>query len=105
VSIATSSAGSFPLLIDAKNRFIQSGRISRSEETYKMLGYAENFRPEGSPVRFAGVLIFPSNRSGHRIVDGPGGGRLDLISVDLGGDRTAANAALAEAITDWAAVL
>ncbi len=39
VSIGTDSASPLPLLIDAKNRYISSDRIARSEETYKMLGY------------------------------------------------------------------
>ena len=105
VTIATATPGRPPLLIDAKNRFIRTDRISRSDEIYKMLGYAENFRPgAGQLSRFRGVLIFPSNRSAHRIVDGPEGGQLDLITVDLSGNRDPADAALADALTHWATV-
>jgi 5-methylcytosine-specific restriction endonuclease McrBC regulatory subunit McrC len=105
VTIATATPGRPPLLIDAKYRFIRTDRISRSDEIYKMLGYAENFRPgAGPPSRFRGVLIFPSNRSAHRIVDGPEGGQLDLITVDLSGNRDPADAALADALTHWATV-
>ncbi len=101
VSIGMDSGSPLPLLIDAKNRYISSDRIARSEETYKMLGYAENFRPATAPTRFRGVLIFPSNRSARRIVDGPDEGRLDLLTVELAGERTAASDALGEAIGDW----
>jgi hypothetical protein len=105
VSIGSDSASPLPFLIDAKNRYISSDRIARSEETYKMLGYAENFRPTTPPTRFRGVLIFPSNRSARRIVDGPDEGRLDLVTVDLAGDRTVASDALGDAIGDWATAI
>ena len=105
VTIATEKSNALPLLIDAKNRFIYADKITRSEETYKMLGYAENFRPTVPPTRFRGVLIFPSNQSGQRIIDGPEDGRLDLVAVDLLGDRQIAREALGEAITSWAEAL
>ncbi len=101
VSIGSDSPAPFPLLIDAKNRYISEHQIARSEETYKMLGYAENFRPRVPPERVRGVLLFPSNRTRRRVLDGPGDGRLDLIAVDLAGDRATATATLADAISDW----
>jgi len=76
VTIALEGAASLPLIVDAKNRYVSSERVSRSEETYKMLGYAENFRPGTVRTRFRGVLIFPSNQSARRVIDGPEGGRL-----------------------------
>lgn len=102
VTLGLDTPHPLPLLVDAKNRYISSDRIARSEETYKMLGYAENFRVGSEGARFCGVLIFPSNRSSRRIIDGPQNGRLDLVTVDLSGDRTAASDALGEAITNWA---
>jgi hypothetical protein len=91
----------FPMLIDAKYRFTAGDRITRSEETYKMLGYAENFRPSAEAIRFRGVLIFPSDVSSHRVLDGPDGGRLDLVAVHLEGDRRVALNGLAQAIEEW----
>lgn len=105
VSVAARLSPAFPFLVDAKNRFVSSDRIARSEETYKMLGYAENFRPAAPPVRFRGALIFPSNRTARRIIDGPDEGRLDLVTIDLAGDRTAALAGLGDAIGNWAEAL
>ena len=101
VSLTAPASGALPLLIDAKNRYISSERIARSEETYKMLGYAENFRPSSPPARFRGVLIFPSNRTARRIIDGPDQGRLDLITVDLTGDRALVVEHLGEAVSAW----
>ena len=102
VSLSEDENVRFPLLIDAKNRFVRTDRAVRPEETYKMLGYAENFRPPVAPQRFSGVLIFPSAQSGGRILDGPEQGRIDLIFVDLAGERAPAIQALGEAITAWA---
>lgn len=97
----SSSDGRFPLLIDAKNRYVNAGRVSRSEETYKMLGYSENFLYGQN--HFRGVLIFPSAESGQAIMDGPRDGRLDLITVDLPGDKSRALAAIEDAVARWAA--
>jgi hypothetical protein len=105
VTIGADRTNPFPLLIDAKNRYISSDGIARSEETYKMLGYAENFLPVTAGSAFKGVLIFPSNRSASRVINGPDDGRLDLITVDLAHDRTDAISALSEAVQDWARVL
>ncbi len=57
--IVASSSGIPPLIMDAKFRLLTGP--TRSEETYKLLGYAENFR---DPVRLpflSGLLIFPSS--------------------------------------------
>jgi hypothetical protein len=102
VTLGTNRSTPLPLLIDAKNRYVSADRIARAEETYKMLGYAENFRPAAPPARFRGALIFPSNRSGRRIIDGPEDGRLDLVTIDLLGDRQIARQALGQAVTSWA---
>ena len=84
------------LLIDAKRREVRSP--TRSEETYKMLGYLENFRHLFQSTPFCGALCFLSNtdlftevvaEKKHRIVllgahvDNPRicafGGRMDTL--------------------------
>ena len=84
------------LLIDAKRREVRSP--TRSEETYKMLGYLDNFRDLFETAPFWGALCFLSNTDlftelvadrGHRIVlvgahvDNPRicafGGRMDTL--------------------------
>lgn len=84
------------LLIDAKRREVRGP--TRSEETYKMLGYLENFRGLFQTAPFCGALCFLSNSelfteivadSSHRIVligahaDNPRicafGGRMDTL--------------------------
>ena len=90
ISLTVDSA--FPiLLIDAKFRWNTARTtLARSEETYKMLGYAENYAHAGT--HFRGVLIFPTNESQHRVVEGPKGGRIDLVTVALTSDREIAQA-------------
>jgi len=101
ISLASTEVG-VPLIVDAKYRFAPQGEsFTRSEETYKMLGYAENFCPSVSPSRFRSVLVFPTAESRHRILDGPQDGRLDLVGVNLGGDQRPAVAGLSHAIMDW----
>ena len=101
ISLAVEEGG-FPLLVDAKYRFVPAGgSFTRSEETYKMLGYAENFRATESPARFRGILIFPTDVSRHRTLDGPEDGRLDLVAMNISGDSGPALAGLSEAIADW----
>lgn len=100
--ITLDTPGRSPLIIDAKYRFINSGeRFTRSEETYKMLGYAENFNLGAAEGGFRGVLIFPAAHSGHRALDGPNGGRVDLLAVHLTGDRSPALSVLADSVSDW----
>ena len=57
--IVTRSKGT-PLIVDAKNRLAVTK--TRSEETYKMLGYLENFRSRLENRGFFGVLIFLSEK-------------------------------------------
>jgi hypothetical protein len=74
--------GGPPLIVDAKFRWAVSE--TRSEETFKMLGYAENQRsaPDGAP--FVGLLLFPGPRGSRRtLVADEDGGRLDVIVGDL----------------------
>jgi len=73
-----------PLLIDAKYRRVDTD--TRSEETYKMLGYAENYRHSlslGSQEGILqGVLMFIGTTNNETLLHGPMGGRLTLITVE-----------------------
>ena len=92
------------LFIDAKFRWIEAkDSLTRSEETYKMLGYAENFATDAT--HFRGVLIFPTNLSQHRVLDGPNSGRIDLASVALLAEREPALSGFRDAIGAWATSL
>ncbi len=53
--------GGHRLLVDAKRR--QVSTPTRSEETYKMLGYLENFRGLFEELPFWGVLCFLSSNN------------------------------------------
>lgn len=101
ITLATDTDDPRVLLIDAKNRFMRSSRTARSEESYKMLGYAENFGGVLGNRPFHGVLIFPADQDASRVLDGPASGRLDIVGVDLDGDRSSALAALSESIAVW----
>ena len=100
--LRTRTSGRFPLVIDAKNRYVASFPASRAEETYKMLGYAENFLTREPLGRFCGVLLFPGSASEDRRIEGPQSGHVDIVTVDLDGNRSRAQVALAGAIADWA---
>lgn len=66
------------ILIDAKNRLVTGS--TRSEETYKMLGYFENFHSAlRSPANW-GVLAFVSKNGFSRSLRARNGRRLELIS-------------------------
>ncbi len=89
------------LLVDAKNRVVSTR--TRPEETYKMLGYAENFRPE-SDSPFWGLLLFPGESNSSVELVGPKGGRLRVVTVDLIGDRGAAAASIDRSLKQWLAL-
>lgn len=67
------------LLIDAKNRLVAGS--TRSEETYKMLGYFENFRSALGGGTNWGVLAFLSQKGFSRSLISGNGRRLELISA------------------------
>ena len=68
------------LLVDAKNRLVSGN--TRSEETYKMLGYFENFRPILSGSSSWGMLAFVSFNRFFQSLQSPPGRRLVMISAD-----------------------
>jgi len=67
------------ILIDAKNRLVTGA--TRSEETYKMLGYFENFRSVLGGATNWGALAFVSTNGFSRSLKSGNGRRLELISA------------------------
>lgn len=97
--IAVSGAARPPLLVDAKRRLGRED--SQSEEIYKLLGYAENFREAYAEDGFRGVLIFPGSGSPRRL-RGPGDAALGVVFIDPeGAGRTAGAAALDGELRSW----
>lgn len=68
------------LLVDAKNRLVTGN--TRAEETYKMLGYFENFSPILNSASSWGVLAFVSFNGFFQSLQSPQGRRLVMISAD-----------------------
>lgn len=71
--------GSHRIIIDAKNRMVTG--TTRSEETYKMLGYFENFRGALGGETNWGVLAFVSLNGFSRSIKSKNGRLLELISA------------------------
>ena len=71
--------GTHRLVFDAKNRLV-AGR-TRSEETYKMLGYFENFRSLLEAPTNWGAVAFISENSFARCLISNSGKRLHLLSA------------------------
>lgn len=67
------------ILIDAKNRLVTG--TTRSEETYKMLGYFENFKTVLRERTNWGVLAFVSTNGFSRTLKSRNGRCLELISA------------------------
>jgi hypothetical protein len=80
--LTLAAEGLSPLLVDAKWRY-QTGNRSPSEEQYKMLGYAENFRGAFAPSGFHGVLVFPADRRDVGRMSRGDVGRLTTLRTDL----------------------
>lgn len=88
------------LLIDAKRREVFS--TTRPEETYKMLGYAENFRHLFTATPFWGILCFLSEQGLYTEIAGNSGQKIFLVGAH---DSDPAICALAgrldTAISEW----
>jgi hypothetical protein len=88
------------LLIDAKRREVVSQ--TRPEETYKMLGYLENFRTIFTTSPFWGVLCFLSQSALYNEIVADGGHKLFLVGAH---DQNPAVCALAgrldTVIAEW----
>jgi hypothetical protein len=88
-----------PLVIDAKYRSMETE--TRSEETYKMLGYAQNFREAFVTSGFSGLLMFPGSQSrSTRLVDQEDG-TLTLVAVDPIAHRRDAESAIDGVVGGW----
>jgi len=91
-----------PLFVDAKYRLVElaeGGGFTRPDETYKMLGYAENFsRVEH---RFFGVLIFPASGNDRRTLVRQGRGHLELLTANPASDATGVVTHIAEVLNRW----
>jgi hypothetical protein len=68
-----------PLLVDAKYRYAIGD--TRAEETYKLLGYAENFRL-AFPAGFRGILCFVGEDVAANDLRGPDLGKITLLRCD-----------------------
>lgn len=71
--------GSHRIIIDAKNKMVTG--TTRSEETYKMLGYFENFRRTLEAETNWGILAFVSLNGFSRSLKSSNGRLLELISA------------------------
>ncbi|WP_163020331.1 hypothetical protein [Pseudomonas viridiflava] len=71
--------GSHRIIIDAKNKMVTG--TTRSEETYKMLGYFENFSEDLGRRENWGVLAFVSINGFSRSLKSTNGRFLELISA------------------------
>lgn len=77
--IVVTSSDHTPLLIDAKRRAMVTR--TRAEETYKVLGYLENFRDILGTGRFQGLLAFVGHGTTTTLT-GPNHDRLVLVAID-----------------------
>jgi hypothetical protein len=73
------SEGASPLVIDAKYKTTVTQ--TRSEETYKMLGYAENFGLSVAPTTYYGLILLVGPEPIFNSLSGPNEGRLALVVV------------------------
>lgn len=76
------------LLIDAKRREVRNQ--TRSEETYKMLGYMENFRNLFQTTPFCGALCFLSNTDLFTEIAADGNHRIVLVGAHVDNPRICA---------------
>lgn len=88
------------LLIDAKRRKVRTQ--TRSEETYKMLGYLENFRGLFQTTSFWGALCFLSDADLFTEVAADGGHRIVLIGAHVDDPRICAFGGRMDAlVSEW----
>lgn len=98
--IIITAPGFPPFILDAKFRFLKEG-ATRSEETYKMLGYLENFRASMQNT-LHGLLFFVGSTATSRSLTGPNSSNLTLLSADQSlSDRTTFQTILDQGIKRW----
>lgn len=90
-----------PLVIDAKHR--PGRRESQSEEIYKVLGYAENFRDGFGSAQFRAVLMFPGDDPPRRLVRDDSAQLGVLFFTPSGQVRDGAASALDDEFRAWLA--
>ncbi|MHC2993872.1 hypothetical protein OB13_20670 [Pontibacter sp. HJ8] len=78
--VITSNQVSSPLVIDAKYRMMEK---TKAEETYKMLGYFENFRNSFPGSNFIGILLFIGNEHNFTNLKSTEGASVSLLSVPI----------------------
>lgn len=92
----------FPVIIDAKYRGVNTtddNKFTRSEETYKMLGYAENFATQGQ--QFFGLLIFPAKNNRQTVLKREGRGHLELLTANPESDLSNVVTHIAGVFENW----
>jgi predicted component of viral defense system (DUF524 family) len=106
--IIISSNNHSPLIIDAKFREVQTDlnenavtMETRSEETYKMLGYAENFRRSFEIRGFHGIIILVGEHSTEKVMVGPDNGRISLFVINPTSNSRNNNGLWDRAVTEW----
>ena len=88
------------LIVDAKNRLARGA--TRAEETYKMLGYLENYDAYLKRSEFCCILCFLSNSPLMTVLSGPGHSRLAIVGVHPNAPtRCCLSEGLDTIIDDW----
>jgi hypothetical protein len=95
--LIVTAPGHPPLVIDAK--FRAGGTESRSEEIYKMLGYAENFRKALHDPDLHGALLFPGQTPSLSLLKSTKEGRLWVATV--GPDIHGPSYPLQQVLSTW----
>jgi hypothetical protein len=100
--VILTSENASPLIVDAKYRTTMTE--TRPEETYKMLGYAENFGLSVAPAAFHGLIILVGPEPIYNALSGPNDSRLSLVVVQENlNAREHMQAGVDSAIRQWLA--
>lgn len=90
----------YAFIVDAKNRLVSGN--TRSEETYKMFGYFENYRNLFDPVGCWGLLGFVTSSTFVQHLSSENGGQLFLIGAHVTDERLCEfSGCLDRALSDW----
>lgn len=100
--VVITAPNSGPLLVDAKYRWSVSE--TRPEETYKMLGYFENFNSNFPELPMKGALVFVGDTEACTVLNDATGGVVTVIVVSSKQpDNIATLAGFDRTIADWLA--
>ena len=100
--IAVTSTGHPAFLVDAKARTMIGS--SRPEESYKMLGYLENFRATYDDAAFQSALVFLGSRQEASALVNAEGGALTLLAAPPSEDRASFDRGLEASRATWLAL-